>query len=154
MCAICATAFELLTTDSLARSKELIREFLEINKLRRQKIEGAVAEVEALIAGKTAPIVFEGAREWEMNLLGTIASILSIKYAKPIFLYKILNGESQGAVRSIDGIDSVELMKKCANLLITFGGHPKASGFRLKTENLEKFKECLIDNMLAPENRH
>jgi len=147
-------AFELLTTDSLARSKELIREFLEINKLRRQKIEGAVAEVEALIAGKTAPIVFEGAREWEMNLLGTIASILSIKYAKPIFLYKILNGEAQGAVRSIDGIDSVELMKKCANLLITFGGHPKASGFRLKTENLEKFKECLIDNMLAPENRH
>ncbi len=140
-------AFELLTTDSLERSKELIREFLEINKLRRQKIDGAVAEAEAMIAGKDESIIFEGGADWELNLLGTVASILSIKYQKPVFVYKELNGESQGAVRSIDGVDSVALMKKCADLLITFGGHPKASGFRAKSENLEKFKECLIDNI-------
>jgi single-stranded DNA-specific DHH superfamily exonuclease len=38
-------------------------------------------------------------------------------------------------------------MKKCKDLLIAFGGHPKASGFRVKNENLEKFKACLIGNM-------
>ncbi|NLH78545.1 MAG: single-stranded-DNA-specific exonuclease RecJ, partial [Acidobacteria bacterium] len=63
------------------------------------------------------------------------------------FVYKILNGQVQGAARSIDGVDSVALMKKCSELLITFGGHPKASGFRAKTENLEEFKECLTKNL-------
>jgi len=29
------------------------------------------------------------------------------------------------------------------------GGHPAAAGFRIKNENLEKFKECLIKNLCA-----
>jgi single-stranded-DNA-specific exonuclease len=140
-------AFELLTTDSLERSKILIREFLEINRLRRLKIDGVVQEIEKNIAGSNDPIIFDGSSKWDLNLLGTVASILTIKYRKPIFIYKQLDGESQGAVRSVDSIDSVALMKKCKDLLITFGGHPKASGFRIKNENLEKFQECLIDNV-------
>ena len=139
-------AFDLLTTDSLEKSKKLIREFLEINKLRREKINAAVAEIETQI-DKSAPLIFCGRRDWDLNLLGTIASILAINHNKPVFVYKILNGQVQGAARSIDGVDSVALMKKCSELLITFGGHPKASGFRAKTENLEKFKECLIKNL-------
>jgi single-stranded-DNA-specific exonuclease len=139
-------AFDLLTTDSLEKSKKLIREFLEINKLRREKLNAAGAEIETQI-DKTAPLIFCGRRDWDLNLLGTIASILAINHNKPGFVYKILNGQVQGAARSIDGVDSVALMKKCSELLITFGGHPKASGFRAKTENLEKFKECLIKNL-------
>jgi single-stranded DNA-specific DHH superfamily exonuclease len=38
-------------------------------------------------------------------------------------------------------------MKKCKDLLISFGGHPAASGFRIKNENLEKFKKCLVENL-------
>ncbi len=139
-------AFELLTAKSMERSAELIREFLEINGLRRQKIEAMVLAVEKRI-DHSAPIIFEGDASWESNLLGTIASILSIKYGKPTFIYKKLETESQGTVRSIDSVDSVVLMKNCKDLLITFGGHPKASGFRIKNENLEKFRNCLIQNI-------
>jgi len=139
-------AFELLTTDSLARAEKLIREFLEINRLRREKIDGAVAKVESEIDPRS-PLIFCGRADWEVNLLGTMASILAVKYNKPVFIYKILGDECQGAVRSIDGTDSVALMKKCADLLITFGGHPKASGFRAKTENMEKFKACLMESL-------
>jgi len=139
-------AFDLLTTDSLEKSKKLIREFLEINKLRRAKIDAMVAMIEKRI-NPADPIIFEGNAGWESNLLGTITSILSLKYQKPAFLYKQLKTESQGTVRSIEGIDSVMLMKKCKDLLITFGGHPKASGFRVKNENLQKFKQCLVENL-------
>jgi Single-stranded DNA-specific exonuclease len=114
--------------------------------LRREKINVAVAEIETQI-DKSAPLIFCGRRDWDLNLLGTIASILAINYNKPVFVYKILNGQVQGAARSIDGVDSVALMKKCPELLMTFGGHPKASGFRAKTENMEKFKECLTKNL-------
>ena len=139
-------AFELLRTPTLERAAELIREFLKINELRRQKIDAMVAVIEKRI-NHAAPIIFEGDADWESNLLGTIASILSIKYQKPTFIYKKLEKESQGTVRSTDAVDSVALMKKCKDLLITFGGHPKASGFRVKNENLEKMKTCLIDNI-------
>ncbi|UMX47620.1 MAG: DHH family phosphoesterase [Candidatus Nealsonbacteria bacterium DGGOD1a] len=140
-------AFELLTTDSLERSQELIKEFLEINKLRRAKIDGVVEEIKKRVFGIECPIIFEGSPDWDMNLLGTVASILNIDYKKPVFIYKKLDFDCQGTVRSIDAIDSVALMKKCKNLLISFGGHPKAGGFRVKNENLEKFKQCLIDNL-------
>ena len=141
-------AFELLTTDSLERSQELIREFLEINKLRRAKIDGVVEEIEKSgFSTSNDPIIFDGSPDWDLNFLGTVASILNIKYKKPVFIYKKLDVDCQGTVRSIDAIDSVALMKNCKNLLISFGGHPKASGFRVKNENLEKFKQCLIDNL-------
>jgi len=140
-------AFELLTTDSLKRSEGLIREFLEINKLRRRKINGVVEAIENHIIGNNDPIVFDGSPDWDLNLLGTVASILVIKYQKPIFIYKKLDGDSQGAVRSTEAVDSVALMKNCKDMLITFGGHPKASGFRIKNENLEKFKECLAEHI-------
>jgi single-stranded-DNA-specific exonuclease len=58
-----------------------------------------------------------------------------------------MEDESIGTVRSTDEIDSVDLMKKCKDLLITFGGHPKASGFRIKNENIEEFKKRLIENL-------
>jgi len=140
-------AFELLTTDSIDKAAAMIKEFLEINKLRRQKIEAVALDIEKEIIKNDEPIIFGGSADWELNLLGTIASIISEKYEKPTFIYKQLEYDSQGTVRSVEGIDSVALMKNCKDLLITFGGHPKASGFRIKNENLEKFKKCLIKNL-------
>jgi single-stranded-DNA-specific exonuclease len=64
-------------------------------------------------------------------------------------LYKKLAKESQGTVRSTKEVNCVTLMKACADLLLTYGGHPPAAGFRIKNENLEKFKECLINNINA-----
>jgi len=56
-----------------------------------------------------------------------------------------MDTESCGSVRSLkENQNSVEAMKSCKDLLITYGGHAKASGFRIKNENLEKFKKCLV----------
>ncbi|PJB98964.1 MAG: hypothetical protein CO078_00385, partial [Candidatus Nealsonbacteria bacterium CG_4_9_14_0_8_um_filter_36_17] len=81
------------------------------------------------------------------TLISSVASIICQRYQKPTFIYKILKDESQGTVRVPAGINSVALMKKCSKYPITYGGHPLASGFRIKNENLEKFKKCLIDNL-------
>jgi single-stranded-DNA-specific exonuclease len=140
-------AFKLLCAESMPQAEKLIKEFMLINSERRDKIRSVTEEIEMTIEEKNEPMVFEGSRDWELNLLGTIASIICQKQGKPTFIYKILEQESQGTVRSTDEIDSVSLMKNCRDLLITYGGHPKASGFRVKNENLEKFKTCLIKNL-------
>ena len=141
-------SFRLLTFSSLEESKDLIEKLFKKRELNKEKIEEIVQEIEARLFGKLdETIIFEGDSEWDVVLISSIASIFCQKYEKPTFIFKKLEKESQGTVRTPAGIDSVALMKKCSKYLLTYGGHPRASGFRIKNENLEKFKECLIKNL-------
>jgi len=120
---------------------------LEKSQQRKEKIEEIIKEIEKKLSKKEESIIFEGASRFEFTLISPVASHLCQKYHKPTFIFKILEKESQGTVRTPAGINSVSLMKKCQKYLITYGGHPLASGFRIKNENLEKFKECLTKNL-------
>jgi len=140
-------AFRLLDCSSIEEAKELIEKLIEKSKFKREIINGMVAQIEEQIEKEDAPVIFQGDSDCEFTLMSSVASILCHKYEKPTFIFKIMEKESQGTVRTPKGIDSVALMKKCRKHLITYGGHAQASGFRLKNENLEKFKQCLIKNM-------
>jgi single-stranded-DNA-specific exonuclease len=137
-------SFRLLTSPDLEESKKIISRLIEKSEIRKQKIEEITREIEQRIQKGYSPIIFEGDSSWDFTLISPVASILCQRYQKPTFIYKILKDESQGTVRVPAGIDSVALMKKCSKYPITYGGHPLASGFRIKNENLEKFKNCLI----------
>lgn len=140
-------SFRLLESSSSEELEELIERLISKNKIRKEKIEEIVAETEKRIETKEIPIVFEGDSDWDFTLISSVASIICHRYKKPTFIFKILGEESQGTVRNPSGTDSVSLMKKCKEYLITYGGHSQASGFRIKSENLEKFKNCLIKNL-------
>jgi len=137
-------SFRLLTSSSLQQTKELFTKLLEKSVQRKEKIEKTVEEVEQRISKQSEPIIFEGDSNWEFTLISAVASIICKRYQKPTFVFKKLEKESIGTVRTPAGIDSVSLMKKCSQYPITYGGHPLASGFRIKNEDLEKFKQCLI----------
>jgi len=139
-------SFRLLTSPGLEESKKIISRLIEKSEIRKQKIEEITREVEERIQKGDRPITFEGNSSWDFTLISSVASIICQRYQKPTFIYKILRDESQGTVRVPAGIDSVALMKKCSKYLLTYGGHPLASGFRIKNANLEKFKKCLIEN--------
>jgi len=140
-------SFRLMTCSSVQEAKEMIREFLEKTETRKNKLEEMMAEIEKRISSNEEPIIFEGNNDFELMLVSSAASILCRKYGKPVFLYKIMERESQGTVRTPKEVNGVSLMKKCSDLLMTFGGHAQAAGFRVKNENLEKFKSCLIKNL-------
>jgi len=139
-------AFRLLSTSDLEEAKNLVGELLDKNKIKREKMAEIQAEVEKRIATKEEVIIFEADPTFELTLLGAIASVICQEYQKPVFLAKKMEKESHGTVRTPAGINSVSLMKKCSRYLLTYGGHPQASGFRIKNEDLEKFQECLIKN--------
>ena len=136
--------FRLLTAASEKEAKEIIANLLEKSKLRREKIKEITEEIEERIFKKEEPIIFEGDLTFDLSLISAVASILCQKSQKPVFVFKKLKEESHGTVRAPAGIDSVFLMKKCQKYLITYGGHSQASGFRIKNENLTKFRECLL----------
>ncbi len=138
-------SFRLLASFSSEEAKGIIKELLIKSEIRKEKIEEIINEIEKRTAEKPESIIFEGDTAFELSLISSVASFLCQKYQKPTFLFKKLVKESQGTVRTPAGTNSVALMKKCSKHLLTYGGHPLASGFRVKNENLEHFKECLIE---------
>jgi single-stranded-DNA-specific exonuclease len=139
-------SYRLLTEPDFKKAEELIGRLIQKSKERKREVEKILETIESKIKDEDK-IIFEGSKDWSFSTISIVASQLCQKYQKPTFIYKIFDKESQGTVRVPPGIDSVNLMKKCKDLLISFGGHPSASGFRIKNENLEKFKECLIKNL-------
>jgi single-stranded-DNA-specific exonuclease len=150
-------SYLLLTSVDKKTAKILAEDLLEKSYQRQLRIREIIDEVEERISaphhflkksggGVAEPLIFEGSDRWGVTLLGPVASRICQKYQKPVFIFKKDKTESQGGVRSPVGVDSVALLKKCQKYLLTYGGHPQASGFRIKNENLEKFKHCLIKN--------
>ncbi len=139
--------YRLLTASNFNETKKIFDKLLIKTEQRKIRVREITAEAEERIFQKEEPIIFEGDSNWEVALIPSLSSFFCQKYQKPTFIFKKLEKESQGTVRTPTGIDSVALMKKCKKYLLTFGGHAKASGFRTKNENLEKFKECLVKNL-------
>lgn len=139
-------SFRLLTEPNFEKAEKLIEKLIEKGKERKGEINRILEEIESKILPEEK-IIFEGSEKWSFSLISAVASTLCQKYKKPTFIFKKLEKESQGTVRVPLGIDSVSLMKKCKDFLITYGGHPQASGFRVKNENIENFKRCLIEQL-------
>jgi len=138
-------SFRLLTASSLSEARNILSILIEKSFERKRKIEEIKEEIERRVS-EEEPLIFEGDSSWELILLGSVASTISQKYQKPTFLYKKGEKESQGTARTAKNFDLVKAMKSCSNLLESYGGHAPAAGFRIKNENLDKFKECLIAN--------
>ena len=137
-------SWRLLTARSEKEAEGLIKTLFKKSKLRKKKIEKMLKDIEKKIVKKEEPVIFEGDKSFDSILMSSAASALSRKYSKPAFLYKKMEKESVGTVRSLNGLNSVSLMKRCSKYLLTYGGHPQASGFRVKNSKLEEFKGCLI----------
>jgi len=141
----------LLTSPLTETVKDLVETLLEKNRQKQERIKEIIEEVEEKILNKPEePIIFEGYSFWPLVLAGTVASRICQRYEKPVFIFKKGKEESCGSVRNPKNVNSVEVMQSCSDLLINFGGHPQASGFRIKNENLKKFKECLIKYFKKP----
>ena len=137
-------AYSLLIASSKREAEELAQGLLAKVTYKQIKIKEITEEVERrIVQKKDEPLIFEGDPAWKLTLAGPVASILYSKYNKPTFIFKRGDSESAGSVRSTKELNSVEAMKTCKDFLMTYGGHPQASGFRVKNENLERFKESL-----------
>jgi len=141
----------LLLSSSNDETVEILKDSLvKKNEEKHLRIKQVIWEVqERILKDFKSPLVFEGGEDWSLVFLGPAASAICRDFQKPVFLFKKGEDKSRGAVRTPKDLNSVEAMKSCSDLLETFGGHPLASGFTVKNENLEKFKNCLIDYFLS-----
>jgi single-stranded-DNA-specific exonuclease len=134
-------SLDLLLTDDPEEAEALAHELETLNR-ERQTVQDRVTS-EALAAAQelreAVGIVLWG--EWHPGVLGIAAGKVREAYYRPTILLSVAEGMARGSGRSIPGLDLVEVLRDCRDLLEEFGGHAAACGLVLRADHLDAFRE-------------
>jgi single-stranded-DNA-specific exonuclease len=130
------TALRLLCTNNRDQAKKLAWKLNQINQQRQQLTETGLnlAKQEDWADKK---LLITAHADYHQGIIGLIAGRLTDEFSRPSIAIWQGKEMSKGSARSVSGCNIVELIEQTQDLLEGFGGHEKAAGFSVKTENLE-----------------
>jgi len=143
-------SLHLLLTKNEDEAATLATELDQQNRARQEVEKEILAAVIVTIekqfdAARDAAIV-AGARGWHPGVLGIVASRIARKYHRPTIVIGFdENGLGKGSGRSIDGLNLVDALTRCAATLEKFGGHEMAAGLAVHEDNFPKFAEAFCN---------
>jgi len=151
-------ALELLLEKDNEKSFDLAKRLNEVNVTRQDKTLEMYDLIE--VNEKELPKVLVVANEkYHDGIIGLVASKLVQKYYRPSIVISLEDGFGKGSVRSVAGVNIIEMLRKFEDLFVDIGGHPMAAGFTIKRENIDILRdklteyanEVIPDELLVPE---
>jgi single-stranded-DNA-specific exonuclease len=137
-----ALSVELILSDEPRFCRETARQLDDFNRERqdieRGITEAAEREIEAQHLGEAGIVLY--ADDWHPGVVGIVAGRVTRKYHRPCIVLGNEGTQAKGSGRSVDGINLVEVLGGCAELLTSWGGHPMAVGVALEKERLPAFR--------------
>jgi single-stranded-DNA-specific exonuclease len=136
-------AHNLLMEKDRAHARVLALE-LDAHNTARQKISACLAEEVRTIAREKyadKKFIFAAEEHFPYGIVGLIAGSIAREFRKPTCVMTKGKETSQGSFRSIPEVNIMEMLEKCGELLVKFGGHSQAAGMTIRNENLETFYE-------------
>lgn len=140
-----APAVTLLTRADESQAQEIAVRIEEMNRRRQAEETVVAAEAEEQIlldpGLKQDRILFAAKEGWNPGLIGLAAGRLCRKYHRPVIVLSVREDHTAvGSCRSVPGVHMFDLLARCADLLIRFGGHAQAAGLSLSEENIAALK--------------
>ena len=137
----------LLTNDedeAAALAIELDQQNRARQEVEKEILAAAIVTIEKQFDAARDAAIVAGARGWHPGVLGIVASRIARKYHRPTIVIGFdENGVGKGSGRSIDGLNLVDALTRCAAATLEkFGGHEMAAGLALHEENFPKFAEA------------
>jgi single-stranded-DNA-specific exonuclease len=127
----------------------------ERQEVEKEILAAAIAQIDKEFDPVRDVAIVAGARDWHPGVLGIVASRIARKYHRPAIVIGFdEKGAGKGSGRSIDGLNLVEALTRCAATLEKFGGHEMAAGLTLREENFARFAEAFrsaVRDMLSEE---
>jgi len=154
-------AVELFLTDTPYNATTIATELCDLNQ-KRQAEEGKVLELvrKEISADDISQqeIIIAGGEGWHQGVIGIVASKIVEQYGLPCVIISLNNGIGSGSARSVGGLDMVDALRHCSDLLVAFGGHSGAAGLTIEEENIAPFRakmqeyiaESTDDSLPAP----
>jgi len=114
-------------------------------EVERQILSAVVETIDKRFDPARDASIVAGARGWHPGVLGIVASRIARKYHRPAIVIGFdENGVGKGSGRSIEGLNLVDALTRCASRdcgIEKFGGHEMAAGLAVREENFERFAE-------------
>ncbi len=83
---------------------------------------------------------------WHPGVVGIIAGKLCREFHRPAIVFgEVDGGFTKGSGRSVAGVDLVDCLSSCSDLLGNWGGHPMAVGVSAEEKNIPAFRKKLSD---------
>lgn len=145
-------AVELFLAPDCETAAPIAKKLCDINHERQDTenriIEQAYARIAMQHDFKNDPVIVLDDETWHHGIIGIVASRITEKYGCPSILISFEgsgDGENaddlgKGSGRSIKGMNLVDVLSQCSDLLEKYGGHELAAGLSIKRENLPEFK--------------
>lgn len=145
-------SLRLLCTKDPKKARDLAKLLSETNTARQKMTTDAIEQARLLVDGKKK-IHLLTSHLWPPGIIGLVAGRICEEYIRPVIAISEGETVSKGSARSIDGVNIVEVIRKCSDILIDVGGHPKAAGFSILTKDIDKFKKRLEEIVIIlPDN--
>ncbi len=155
-------AVELFLAEDMKKASEIADELCKANKERQAEensiMKEAYTKIKNIDIDKT-PVIVLDADNWHHGVIGIVSSRITEKYCRPSILVSFEgNGEEihqntavgKGSGRSIKGMNLVDALCHCSDVLLKFGGHELAAGLSVSRGDLDAFR--LKINEYAKEN--
>lgn len=149
-------AVNLLLAKDRAEAQTLAAELCEINKCRQVEENKIAEEAYQMIESECdldndRVIVLEN-DEWQQGIIGIVSSRITEKYGLPSILISFKGSvieephpadNGKGSGRSVKGMNLVEALAYCGNVLEKYGGHELAAGLTVKRGNVSEFRRMI-----------
>ncbi len=146
-------SLRLVCTKNKLRAMELAKKLGQVNNQRKllttQALEMARLKI---VENKKIHVLWD--ESWKAGIVGLVAGRVSEETGKPAIAISVGAEESRGSARSNGGLNIVEIIRECADLLVAVGGHPGAAGFTIKSSRIIEFQkrlEALVDGVAQEE---
>lgn len=155
-------AVELLLCEDYEEALSKAQELCEIN-LCRQVEENRIAEqaykmIEQTHNFETDKVIILDNDSWQQGIIGIVSSRITEKYGLPSILisyegatrgFASSDDIGKGSGRSIKGLNLVDALGYCEDVLEKFGGHELAAGLSVRRGNVETFREKINEYAAA-----
>lgn len=146
------TAVELFLSEDAETAIQLAYKLSDINRSRQNEenkiAAAAYAQIDAEYDLKKNPVIVLADDAWHHGVIGIVSSRITEKYGRPSILISFSSPNAsevseigKGSGRSIPGMNLVEALDSCADILEKFGGHELAAGLSIRREMFPVFVE-------------
>jgi len=147
-------AAELFLTNSRERADELAAELCETNRFRQSEENKIASEAYERIENEhdfeNDPVIVIDDNGWHHGVIGIVASRITERYGLPSILVSYEGRDAgepelgtdvgKGSGRSVKGLNLVDALVHCGDLLEKYGGHELAAGLSICRGNIDLFR--------------
>ncbi len=137
-----ALSVELLLSEDESFCSQTALQLDAFNR-ERQDIERAITEeaeqtIEAQYADLPGIVLY--GENWHPGVVGIVAGRVSRKYNRPCVVLGNEGEFAKGSGRSVEGVNLVEVLGTCTDILSGWGGHPMAVGVVVHQSRVDEFR--------------